>query len=67
LRIIVRRNWILAEQHERLLTIEPLGEIELFEQVFVDEFGAICWPNGVDLAPDAVHKALLSAASTHAA
>lgn len=37
---------------------EPLRDPELFEEVFVDEFGAICWPNGADLAPDGVYMAL---------
>jgi hypothetical protein len=26
--------------------------------VTVDEFGAVCWPNGPDLAPDAMHSQL---------
>ena len=34
---------------------EPLREVTLFRQVRVDEFGAVCWPNGADLAPDALH------------
>jgi hypothetical protein len=35
---------------------EPLRDRKLFEQVSIDEFGAICWPNGADLAPDALHR-----------
>jgi hypothetical protein len=35
---------------------EPLKDWKLFEQVGVDEFGAIYWPNGADLAPDAVYE-----------
>ena len=31
---------------------EPLKDPELFAQVEVDEYGAVCWPNGADLAPD---------------
>jgi len=27
-------------------------------QVSLDEFGAPCWPNGADLAPDALHEQL---------
>lgn len=35
---------------------EPLRDPKLFAQVFVDEFGAVCWPNGADYAPDALYK-----------
>ncbi len=38
---------------------EPLArDPELFKQVFVDEYGAVCWPNGTDLAPDALYRQL---------
>jgi len=40
---------------------EPLRDPTLFRQVFVDEFGAPCWPNGADLAPDALHEQIRSA------
>ena len=40
---------------------EPLRDYSLFCQVFVDEFGAICWPNGADLAPDALYETLAGA------
>jgi hypothetical protein len=39
---------------------EPLRDPEVFSQVGVDEFGAICWPNGADLAPDALYQQLLN-------
>ena len=42
---------------------EPLKDIELFSQVTVDEFGAVCWPNGADLAPDALYRRLASLTS----
>lgn len=35
---------------------EPLRDEEFFQSVFVDEFGAVCWPNGADLAPDALYE-----------
>ena len=35
---------------------EPLRDPVLFAQAYVDEFGAICWPNGADLAPDALYQ-----------
>jgi hypothetical protein len=37
---------------------EPLREPTLFSRASIDEFGAISWPNGADLAPDAVHRSL---------
>ena len=38
--------------------VTPTGDPDFFSQLKVDEFGAICWPNGADLAPDAIHKKL---------
>jgi hypothetical protein len=35
---------------------EPLRDPQVFNQVQVDEYGAICWPNGADLAPDALYQ-----------
>ena len=35
---------------------EPLRDEDYFARVTVDEFGAPCWPNGADLAPDALYK-----------
>jgi hypothetical protein len=37
---------------------EPLRDEALFRLVRIDEFGAPCWPNGADLAPDALHRML---------
>lgn len=34
---------------------EPLRDDDLFRQVTVDEYGVVCWPNGADLAPDALY------------
>lgn len=39
---------------------EPLRDPELFNQVAIDEFGAVVWPNGADLAPDALYERLRS-------
>jgi hypothetical protein len=36
----------------------PLRDDALFSRVTLDEFGAPCWPNGVDLAPDAIYARL---------
>ena len=29
-----------------------------FAEVRIDEFGAVCWPNGADLAPDTMYERL---------
>ena len=35
---------------------EPLRDEALFGKASIDEFGVVCWPNGADLAPDALHR-----------
>lgn len=42
---------------------EPLRDPAMFQQVSVDEFGAVCWPNGADLAPDALYEKLRAASA----
>jgi uncharacterized protein (DUF433 family) len=42
---------------------EPLQEPERFAEVSLDEHGVICWPNGADLAPDAIYEDLTSGSS----
>lgn len=37
---------------------EPLKDAQFFARVSVDEFGVVCWPNGADLAPDALYARL---------
>lgn len=48
----------IASLEDRLFgpVFEPLRDKSLFAQAFVDEFGVICWPNGADLAPDALYR-----------
>jgi hypothetical protein len=41
---------------------EPLKDPAFFAQVSVDEFGAVVWPNGADLAPDALYDSLKKSA-----
>jgi hypothetical protein len=40
----------------------PLRDPEFFAQVELAEWGAPVWPNGVDIAPDAIHERLRRAA-----
>jgi hypothetical protein len=43
---------------ERLFgpVFEPLRDESFFARVYLDEFGAPCWPNGADLAPDGLYE-----------
>lgn len=41
---------------------EPLRDPALFAQVTVDAHGAPTWPNGADLAPDAIYRQLQESA-----
>ena len=52
----------IVDLSERLFgpVFEPLKDPAYFRQVGIDEFGAVCWPNGADLAPDALHSKLRS-------
>ena len=45
---------------ERLFgsVFDPLKDPAVFSQVSVDEFGAVCWPNAADLAPEALYHHL---------
>jgi hypothetical protein len=36
---------------------EALRDPATFAQARIDEWGVICWPNGADLAPDALYDA----------
>jgi hypothetical protein len=41
---------------------EPLRDPLVFGKAFVDEYGVIAWPNGADLAPDALYEQLRGSA-----
>ena len=45
---------------------EPLRNPRAFNQVSVDAYGVICWPNGADLAPEVVYTDILAALSESA-
>jgi hypothetical protein len=42
---------------------EPLRDESEFRKVAVDEFGAVAWPCGADLAPDAIYRRLAAGVS----
>jgi hypothetical protein len=37
----------------------PLADEAIFRTVSVDPFGAVVWPNGADMAPDALYDELV--------
>ena len=43
---------------------EPLRDESEFRKVAVDEFGAVAWPCGADLAPDALYRRLAAGVCT---
>ena len=63
---IVYHDAALRPAFERLFgpMFEPLRDSELFRQVSIDEFGAVCWPNGADLAPDGLYESLVGTAGS---
>jgi hypothetical protein len=54
------------EMADRLFgpAFEPLHDANEFNKVFVDEFGAVAWPCGADLAPDAIYQRLTAVVMT---
>jgi hypothetical protein len=42
---------------------EPLRDERGFRKATVDEFGAVAWPCGADLAPDALYRRLAAGVS----
>lgn len=70
-RLEVRRPFVLYvefddgvrgeyDMRDRLngLVFEPLRDPTYFARVRLAEWGAPVWPNGVDIAPDALHERL---------
>jgi hypothetical protein len=56
----------IVEISDRLFgpVFEPLRDPAIFDQAAIDDFGAVCWPNGADLAPDALYL-LVTGARPH--
>ena len=46
---------------------EPLRDPAFFALVRLDEYGVPVWPNGTDIAPDALHDRLVSEAAARRA
>ena len=81
IRIEVRRPFVLYvefddgvkgeyDMKDRLIgpVFAPLRDAAIFAQVKLAEWGAPVWPNGVDIAPDALHERLKrSQAASHTA
>ena len=42
---------------------KPLRDLVKFAEVQLSERGVICWPNGADLAPDAIREELTKGTS----
>lgn len=59
----------VVDLSERLFgpMFEPLRDPERFAEVTIDAFGAPSWPNGADLAPDAIYLRLKGEVSTERA
>jgi hypothetical protein len=43
--------------------ILPLRDPAFFKRGFVDQFGAIAWPNGYDICPAALHREISGGAA----
>lgn len=50
-------GFVLLKPEEFTGVLAPLGDPEFFRRVYLDH-GAVAWPGGIDLAPDAMYSAL---------
>jgi hypothetical protein len=53
----VHLELFLASQRVAGTIFEPLRDLAVFSQVRID-LGVVTWPNGADLAPDAMYDAI---------
>jgi len=42
------------QESEMTGALAPLRDVEFFKRVYID-YGALTWPGGIDLAPDAMY------------
>ncbi len=49
------RGSVCVKDDLRGPVFEPLRDEREFAKVRVDDYGAVCWPNGADMAPDALY------------
>ena len=50
---------LLTEELIEGSVFEPLLDPDMFARAYV-EYGAVTWPTGVDIAPDAMHELILA-------
>lgn len=49
----------LEQKAKRSGVFAPLGDVVYFRQLRLDPaLGTICWPNGADIAPEALYEAV---------
>jgi len=52
------RGCVWLDPEELTGVLAPLRDREFFERVFVDH-GAVAWPGGIELAPDAMYERVM--------
>ena len=60
---VVSLRKMLTEEPLEGTVFEPLADPAFFIQVHLER-GAVTWPNGADIAPDAMHEAILASGGT---
>ena len=55
----VRMRQFLYDKRVDGTVFEPLRDPRVFAQAYI-ELGAVTWPNGVDIAPDAMYDEILA-------
>ncbi|MDB5526428.1 MAG: hypothetical protein JWM58_4191 [Rhizobium sp.] len=73
IRVQARPNYVLAVEFDDGVTgelsladrlfgpmFEPLKDPDYFAKATIDAYGAVCWPNEADVAPDAIYRKIVS-------